>query len=488
MIKKIRTTIEKNKLIEQGDFVLAGVSGGADSVCLLLVLRELSGKIGFTLEVVHVEHGIRGDESCKDAVFVEELCDRLQVPCHVCRVDVPAFAKREGLGLEEAARRLRYEAYENVAGAAGVLQVKVALAHHADDNAETMLFQMVRGSGLTGLAGMRESRPLGGRVTVIRPLLGMTRAQIEAYLKQHRQPYCMDSTNMDTDYSRNKIRHEVLPRLAEINPQAVLHMRQSAELLQELSDYVESEVTRMQEQVCEFTGGRCRMEVSVFQAYPHILQTELIHRVIGSTAGSSKDIGTVHVEAVIKLFDSQVGRSINLPYQLVATRVYGGVAIAKEDLQQTAGGRTSDEKEQMHLELGADSLRRLETGETLTLPLTTGSISFRILDFRGEIPEIPKKTYTKWLNYDKIKSGLQIRRRMAGDYLIIDDEGHRKKLKDYFVAEKIASDRRDDIWLLADGAKILWVVGGRISADYKIEGQTKKILEVQIVGGNDCED
>lgn len=172
----------------------------------------------------------------------------------------------------------------------------------------------------------------------------------------------------------------------------------------------------------------------------------------------------------------------------MATRVYGGVAIAKEDLQQTDGRHTSDAKEQTELELGADSLRRLETGETLTMPLNPGSISFRILDFRGEIPEIPKKTYTKWLNYDKIKSGLQIRRRMAGDYLIIDDEGHHKKLKDYFVAEKIASDRRDDIWLLADGAKILWVVGGRISADYKIEEQTKKILEVQIVGGNDCED
>ena len=488
MIEKIRATIEKNKLIEQGDFVLAGVSGGADSVCLLLVLRELAGKIGFALEVVHVEHGIRGDESCKDASFVEKLCDRLQVPCHVCQVDVPAFAKKEGLGLEEAARRLRYEAYENVAKEAGVPMVKVALAHHADDNAETMLFQMVRGSGLTGLAGMRESRPLGEHVTVIRPLLGTTRAQIEAYLGQQRQPYCTDSTNMDTDYSRNKIRHEVLPRLAEINPQTVLHMRQSAELLQELSDYVESEVTRMQERVCESAGGRCRMESSVFQAYPHILQTELIHRVIGRTAGSSKDIGTVHVEAVIKLFDSQVGRSINLPYRLVATRVYGGVVIAKEDLQQTAGGHTSDAKEQTKLELGAESLRRLETGETLTLPLNPGSMSFRILDFRGEIPEIPKKAYTKWLNYDKIKSGLQIRRRMAGDYLIIDDEGHHKKLKDYFVAEKIASDRRDDIWLLADGAKILWVVGGRISADYKIEGQTKKILEVQIVGGNDCED
>lgn len=486
MIEKMRECVEKDKLIEAGDLVLAGVSGGADSVCLLLLLLELRQQLNFSLEVVHVEHGIRGEESCRDAAFVEKLCREKGVSCHVCAIDVPGYAASAGMGLEEAARKMRYDCYRRIAEAARAPRVKVALAHHADDNAETMLFQLVRGSGIAGLGGIRSARPLTENITIVRPLIFATRAQIENYLQEKGQTYCTDATNTDTDYSRNKIRHEVMPKLAEINSQAIPHMRQSAKLLQELTDYIDAEVVRAMENVCHVENDFCRIAEVLFESYPHIIQTELVHQVIAQVAGSGKNIGSVHVEAVLRLSGLQVGRSVDLPYQLTAMRVYGGVVIGRSVGRRHMQESHKDALETLEIE--AEKLECLAAGGIYTVPLVDGSMQFRILDFHGQIEEIPKKKYTKWLNYDKIKCGLQIRKRMAGDYLIIDEKGHRKKLKDYFVSEKVESDRRDNIWLLADGAKILWVVGGRISADYKIEGQTRKILEVQIIGGNYCED
>lgn len=485
MTEKVAEWIKKDKLIAPGDCVLAGVSGGADSVCLLLLLLELRQRFHFTVCAVHVEHGIRGEDSDRDAAFVEELCRRRQVPCHICAVDVPAYAAREGLGTEEAARSLRYDCYLKVAEGLGQKRVRVALAHHADDNAETMLFSLARGSGITGLGGIRPVRTLSARVAVIRPLLGATRAQIEEWLSERGQPYCTDATNADTDYSRNKIRHEVMPGLSEVNRRAVIHMAQSARLLQEAADYLAKETARAVERTCACGTGFCRIAEELFLKYPHIIQSEAVCRILADTAGSGKDIGSVHVEAVLALAKMQVGKGVDLPYGLRAARVYGGILIgAKQEKTQAADGRRH---ERFH-EISREELMRLGPGGELTVALGGEEMRFCIRDFSGQMQEIPKKKYTKWLNYDKIKNSLQIRKRMAGDYLTIDEQGHRKKLKAYFSGEKIPAERREDIWLLAEDAKILWVVGGRIGADYRIQEHTKRILEVRIIGGSYCED
>ena len=485
MIEKVAEWIEKDELIAPGDCVLAGVSGGADSVCLLLLLLKLRQRLRFTVCAVHVEHGIRGADSGRDAAFVEELCRQRQIPCHTCAVDVPAYAAREGLGTEEAARALRYECYLKVAEKLGYERVRVALAHHADDNAETMLFSLARGSGIAGLGGIRAVRRLSERVTIIRPLLAATRTQIEAWLSAQGQPYCIDATNEDTDYSRNKIRHEVMPRLAEVNRKAVFHMAQSARLLQETADYIGREAARAAEQTCVFGRGSCRIAGEVFDEYPHIIRSEAVRRVLAETAGSGKDIGSVHVEAVLALAGMQVGRGVDLPYGLRAARVYGGIFIGRagEEMRQSGGNAPARVRE-----IPREELMRLEAGEELSVALDGGEMRLRILDFSGRTEEIPKKKYTKWLNYDKIKNSLQIRKRMAGDYLTIDGQGHHKKLKAYFTDEKIPAEKRDDIWLLAEDAKILWVVGGRIGADSRADGHTKKILEVRTIGGSYCED
>lgn len=495
MTDEVLKWIRQEKLIERGDTVLAGVSGGADSVCLLLVLRKLRQEIGFTLSAVHVEHGIRGEESRADEAFTGQLCAGLSVPLRTFRVDVPGFAGLNGLGLEEAARTMRYDCFQKAAEEARQSsgRVRVALAHHADDNAETVLFRMIRGSGLDGLCGMRPKRRLMEGVDVIRPLLGVSRADIEAYLKENAREYRTDRTNFDMEYSRNRLRRAVLPELEKINRQAVLHINQCAGYLCRLADYMEEKTGEAFADCCMQREDGCCIGMERFFTYPELIQTEIVHRALTELSGGGRDVGRVHVEAVMKLFGQQVGRSVMLAHGITAKRTYGGVVLRRAEemlsARQLAGQLAGqDALENQVFFVGEEERRRLEAGESVAVRLPGASLYLRILPNNRQNSKIQKKKYTKWLNYDKIKCDLQIRKRASGDYLTVDEAGHRKKLKDYFINEKVPQELRDKVWLLAEQSHIVWVIGGRISAAYKVTNDTKRILEVRADGGNYLED
>lgn len=272
---EIKRYIEKNQLIRPGDGVVVGLSGGPDSVFLLYALHTLQARMGFTLRAVHVHHGIRGAEADRDEAFSEKLCAKLHVPFQAVHVAAPAYAAQHGLSLEEAARILRYEALESArqqlgqtlaarpsdspvpdsarpsnapepsaleapspsqtvrtSAAPSAPAAWIAVAHHLDDQAETVLHNLVRGAGLRGLAGMENRRN-----HVIRPLLSIKREDILKWLKQYDIPYVTDSTNADPHYTRNRIRSTVLPELREINPEASAHIAHSAALLREADAY-----------------------------------------------------------------------------------------------------------------------------------------------------------------------------------------------------------------------------------------------------------
>ena len=264
---EIKRYIEKKQLIRPGDGVVVGLSGGPDSVFLLYALHTLQARMGFTLRAVHVHHGIRGAEADRDAAFSAELCAKLAVPFQAVHVDAPSYAAQQGLGLEEAARILRYEALEtarqqltealaatrssdfpatiadspshlpDAPSMKGLIADStptawIAVAHHLDDQAETVLHNLVRGAGLRGLAGMENRRN-----HVIRPLLSIKREDILKWLEQNNIPYVTDSTNADPHYTRNRIRSTVLPELREINPEASAHIAHSAALLREADAY-----------------------------------------------------------------------------------------------------------------------------------------------------------------------------------------------------------------------------------------------------------
>lgn len=233
LMLEIKRYIEANQLIRPGDGVVVGLSGGPDSVFLLYALHTLQPRMDFTLWALHVHHGIRGAEADRDEAFSEKLCAKLAVPFQAVHVAAPAYAAQHGLSLEEAARILRYEALE--AARQQLTQAPaawIAVAHHLDDQAETVLHNLVRGAGLRGLAGMENRRN-----HVIRPLLSIKREDILKWLKQYDIPYVTDSTNADPHYTRNRIRSTVLPELREINPEASAHIAHSAALLREADAY-----------------------------------------------------------------------------------------------------------------------------------------------------------------------------------------------------------------------------------------------------------
>ena len=467
MIKETKEYIIKNNMIKQNDTVIAAVSGGADSVCLLVVLDELRKDLQFKLEAVHVEHGIRGDESKCDAEYVKNLCREKNIECHVYNVDVPAFSKKSGLGLEEAARILRYNVFEDIAVKKGA---SVAVAHHEEDNAETVLFQMIRGSGMRGLGGIR---PVSSKnnVTYIRPLLPVSRADIEKFLEKKGIGYVTDSTNSDVEYSRNRIRHEVIPVLRKINKRAVEHISAAAQNQSLMWDYIESQISEAKDRVLKIENDRTFIDIDGFMKMHPALKSELAKEAICIAAGRRKDIGSVHVSSLIELMDMQTGRKINLPYDLTARRSYNKIILSKNKPVQNDG--------QLSYEIDKRKCRE----RTVELIVENGIIRFELLKFNGKMNEIPKKSYTKWLDYDKIKNSFVVRKRMAGDYMIIDDMGHHKKLKEYFVNQKVPAEQRNNMWLIAEDNEILAILGDRSGNSALVSSDTKEVLQITFDGG-----
>ncbi len=481
MEQKIWDYMETHHMLKAGDYVLCGCSGGADSVALLLLLQELGKQMEISLEAVCVEHGIRGEESKKDAQFVEELCRKNRISCSVIPVDVPAYARQNQLGMEEAARILRYRAFKDRAKELkkhGRENVCLALAHHMEDNAETMLFQMARGSGLSGLCGIPPVRMEGG-IKVIRPLLAADRSGIEAYLAKRGQSFCADSTNADESFSRNRIRKRILPELEQINAKAVCHMNQTAEQLLDIRDYMEGQIQAAADGLAIRRGSAWSCSIAKLKALPPAIRDGVVRDVIFRTAEYKKDIAAVHVRDVIGLMDKQSGKKLSLPYETEVWVEYGDLYFAK---------KTAQEEEAVYLEISADMLEKWKgTGERYeaVLPQNRGILSCRVVKWRGKEEEIVKKTYTKFFDYDKIKNGFLVRRRAEGDYFVMDGQGHRKKLSNYLIDEKIPASRRDEALILAQGSAVVWMVGGRIGADYKITKETAYILAVEYDGGNE---
>lgn len=454
--QKVKDFISKHQMILPGDLIIAGVSGGADSMCLLLLLLKLRGVFAYEVLAVHVEHGIRGEEALRDAEFVRYFCTQRGIECHIRHCNVPEYARAHHMSEEEAGRELRYAAFRAEKEAYSEQKVKIAIAHHLGDNAETMLFHLARGTGIRGLAAIA---PVNG--DLIRPLLGIDRSEIEAYLAALGQPYCEDATNGLDLYSRNRLRHQVLPVLHEVNSRAAEHMYKTAGRLREICDYLETQTDEACRSCLTVTKQGAQIQKERFLQEHPVIQKELLHRLLCTLAHSSRDIAGVHIKDVLELFEKQTGRQVQLPYGIRAVRVYEGV--------------------QLFLERASQKLQT--TGGIGKNPFT-----FRLIEANSDqMSQISKKKYTKCFDYDKIKNGFCVRHRQPGDYLVVDAFGSRQKLKKYLVNEKVPAKERDRLLLLADGAHIMWIVGYRISSYYKVEKHTRKILEVTFYGGKEDE-
>ena len=465
MVKKVYDYIQKYHMLEKGDTVIIGVSGGADSVCLLSVLSELREAMSLSLVAAHINHMYRKTAE-RDEKYVEDLCRKLEIPCKILRMDVAVVAQDRGMSFEEAGRMVRYEYFDKIKN--DFKADKIAVAHNLEDCSETMLFHLFRGSNLKVLGGMN---PVNGEI--IRPLMNVSRKEIEAYLGGKQLEWMEDETNASTEYSRNRIRHNIIPQAEQICPGVAGRMAETAEDLRLAETYLEEQTGQAYHECCENMDGGIFIRIEKLQELHPVIKSRVLYKVLEHTAEASRDLSRVHVQELLKLCDLQSGRSIDLPYRICAYRTADGILVRREN----GGGGVS-------AEIALLSKKELEAGEEIVFTLEgLGMVRARLL-FNCEFKNIPQKTYTKWFNYDKITKCAVFRKRMEGDYLVIDDAGNHKKLKEYFIQEKIPAYKRDAVWIMTDDDHVMWIPGHRISAFYKINENTERVLEVTI-GGNE---
>ena len=481
--KKVLEYCNKHQMLQQKDRVVLGVSGGADSVCLLFVLLGLRQELNLSLHVVHINHGIR-QEAVEDAAYVKALCEANDLPFYLYERNIPTIAKERGCSEEEAGRQVRYEAFAEVFRLQGC--TKIAVAHNSNDRAETMLFHLFRGTGLTGLGSIRPVRE-----QIIRPILCLERAEIEAYLEEKQVSFRHDITNDSDDYTRNKIRHNILPYAEqEIVRGSVANMNRTADILAETENYIEEQLQKAKMR-CVLEGNSAQqqyiLDVKPLLEEHTLIQKRLLLQLLKELSPGHKDIAAIHVEDMVSLFHREGNRSINLPYGIVGSRQYEQVYLERRPETETEALQ-SRRWEPVSIDLTQLSEKELK------IPLGYGRhMYFKVLSCGKDAiicQDIPQNQYTKWFDYDKIKECLTLRTRKTGDVLCIKGQGalQHKKLKDYMVTEKIPRLRRDELPVLAEGNQVLWLVGYRISEFYKVDTHTKCILEVRFTQSNRIEE
>ena len=470
MISKVTAFIDEYSMIKKHDLVAAGVSGGADSLCLLFMLLEYRKKVPFDLIVVHVNHGIREDAK-GDAECVRALCEKENLPFYLVEEDVREKAKREHLSEEEAGRMVRYAAFEKALedfDGKRNRQGKIAVAHHAADSAETLLFNLFRGTGIYGLSGI-----LPVSKNVIRPLLTCSREDIEEYLNQKSQEWCMDSTNEEDTYSRNKIRHHILGYAKEhINDKSTEHIAATALQIAALRQYLEGEVDKMASRIANIKADEIETDLEKAREYPSFLQEQYWLWILNTLSPGRKDISAKHVKAIGELVEKTGSKSLDLPGNLKVIKEYNVLRI-----------KTGWEKEKLF----ADKNWEIIIQEEGSYQLSDGSILEVSYLNPEQIEGIEENKYTKYFDYDKINSCLKVRFRQVGDYLCINDSYQRKTLKEYFIQEKIPVNLRSENPLIADENHVLWVMGHRISAYYKVTKETQKIIKLTVRRDETCQ-
>lgn len=458
IVKKIITTIEKYDLISRGDQILIGLSGGCDSVALLYILYDLRLQYKISLTAAHLNHGLRDEESEKDALFVKKLTDNLGIPLIVKKVDVRKAKEKRRISLEEAGRILRYEFFKGVFKENGM--DKVALGHQADDQAETLLMHLLRGSGSRGLGGIYPKRDI-----YIRPLIEIKRKEIIEYLESEGISYRVDSSNKDLRFIRNKIRHKLIPYMEkEYNPGVKNLMIRSGKILR-YEDEVLGELTEknFNEMVrWHIKNGELIFDTMKLNKLRKALKYRLFRRAIHEITGSLKRINFGHLEKIEYLSNNILpNKRINLPFGLTVIRSYDKLIFTKF-------------KNILPFCYVLDSIPA-----ELTLYEINKTVKFAMKDGK-EIGNISKSPSTAFIDFNEISLPLVIRNFRPGDSFQPLGMNGKKKLKDFFIDMKIPLRERINIPLLLSTDQIIWVGGMRISDRVKIKNDTQRILKVEL--------
>lgn len=457
MLNKFLKTVEKHRMLEKGEGVVVGVSGGPDSVCLLHLLWRIKDMYDLKLYAVHLNHRFRGEEADADAAYVKEFCDKLDIPSFIFSEDIARYSREKGISFEEAGRERRYQLFYQVMAQQGA--GKIAVAQNMDDQAETVLMRFMRGSGLEGLGAISYVRDH----TIIRPLLDTSRKEIEDYCEAFQLKPRIDKTNLEAIYTRNRIRLELIPYIEKhFNSKIKETLWRTANLFREDREWIELSVQKNFEEAARKEKDAIRVDCQAIRKMHPAMGKRVLRRALQEVCGGLADTEHVHIAHILELVHKgNVGAKIDLPKGMMAELGYGVLMIKKR--------RAIDPVEFIY---------PLDIGESLYLPELNATVTSKIIPLDQWNPQ-DKHPYKKYFDLEKIEQGIIIRNRRSGDRFVPYGMQGRKKLKDYFIDEKVPREMRDRIPLVCDGHEIMWVVGYRTSERYKIDPQTQKVLVLE---------
>ncbi|MCL0041770.1 tRNA lysidine(34) synthetase TilS [Peptococcaceae bacterium] len=456
--EKVLNFINSSKMIKSGQKVLVAVSGGVDSVTLLHMLNKWKKILNIALCAAHLDHMFRGEESKKDAEFVQKICDEWRIPCIVERINVPEYMKDKKISAQIAAREVRYNFLERAAGE--VNADLIALAHHADDQAETVLLNLIRGSGIRGLSGMdfiRDER-------YIRPLIQLRRKEIETYCSKYGLLYREDASNKKTIYLRNRIRLNLMPILEEYNPKIVDVFLRLADISRAEDSYILMEAKKAFDLLAEFKSSAVILDRKKFNDLHTAIKRRVANLAWEKVSGM-QGLSFEHIENIIKHAKSSAPKIVELPCKVVCNIAY----------------------ERMKFSVGTEDLLKAPVFHKIAVPGTTivddkmtitSSLHYRE-NFNVALASLPKNEAV--LDYHITGAELFVRTRKPGDVFKPLGVGGKVKLKKFFIDQKVPRSERDKIPIICNKkGDIVWVCGFRIGEDFKITHSTKRILHLKL--------
>jgi tRNA(Ile)-lysidine synthase len=456
-LQKVLATIQQYQMVKQGDHIIVGVSGGADSVTLLAILHALKDRWNLKLTVAHLDHGLRGEASRKEAEFVHNMAEAMGLPCVSEERDVLSHKKKTGLSLQDAARDIRYAFFMDVCNR--LHAQKVALGHHADDQAETLLIWLIRGTTPAGLAGIPPVR----NGIFIRPLITVCRSEIESYLKERKICYIPDNSADEPQYLRNKIRHQLIPLLTqEYNPKIIKNLVQLSDVFRKDNEILDGMVAEAVDKIL-IRGNTC--SVDKLKSYPIGLRGRIIKKIISCVKGDSRGISSKHIDAICRLLDGAgATKIVQLPAGWSVLREYGCLTFAHETLDAKTFCYTFDN---IPTTVKMDEIKK-------EMVLSVEHLNTKDRGF----PDMGNNIAC--LDFDAVKLPMIVRNHVPGDRFYPLGLGGSKKLKDFFIDSKIPLRIRKKIPVLLFQNKIAWVSGLRIDHRFRLKPNTKKMLKIRL--------
>ncbi|MBI5846722.1 MAG: tRNA lysidine(34) synthetase TilS [Nitrospirae bacterium] len=455
LIEKTEQAIVKNGLLAEGDSVVVGFSGGPDSTCLLYLLHTLKEKYQLRICALYINHNLRPDEVPAEIAFCRKFCEDLGIPFMVESVDVISFSEEHRMNRQEAARELRYQAFGKASAEIGAN--KVALAHNADDQAETLLMRLVRGAGPAGLSGIPVKRG-----NIIRPLLETGKQEIERFLVGRDIVAVIDSSNRKEDYFRNMVRLRLMPILKQANPQLLQSLGHTMEILREEERYFEILVTKtLMKLISRKSQKRIELFLSPLEAMETVILRRVLRRALSETEGL-RGIGFLHIEDIIALIkNGKSGDRLMLPRDIRVIKDYALLVITSEEPLRIA---------EYTLDLPGEAVI-VGAGQVVTAAREEGTE--QLGDGKSSVV----------LDAEKLRFPLTVRPRRTGDFFYPMGFGRKKKLQDFLVDMKVPRDERDSIPVVVSGDDIAWIAGYRADERFKVRDQTKKFVRLGIVKG-----